>query len=129
MEYPFISASAAFALSIILVILSMRISIMRQKVNVDFGVSDDLLLERAVRAHGNLTESAPMFLILLMLLEMRIGDGVLVLSLAGVYLLGRLIGMLASFAAKQIVAARIVTMLASNLSILVVGIMLIRDIF
>ncbi|MBL1420098.1 MAG: MAPEG family protein [Alphaproteobacteria bacterium] len=129
MEYPFITASAAFVLSIILVILSMRVSIMRQKVNVDFGVGGDLLLERAVRAHGNLTESAPLFLILLTLLEMRVGDGVLVLSLAGVFVIGRVIGLLGSFAAKQIVAARIVTMMASNLSLLAVGIMLIRDIF
>lgn len=129
MEYPFISASAAFALSIILVILSMRISIMRQKVNVDFGVGGDLLLERAVRAHGNLTESAPLFLILLILLEMRVGDGVLVLSLGGVYVVGRVIAMLASFAPSQIAAARIVTMLASNLSLLAVGIMLVRDIY
>lgn len=129
MEYPFLTASTAFAISIIFVILTMRVSMMRQKVNVDFGIGEDLTLERAVRAHGNLIESAPMFLILLMLLEMRVGDGVLVLSLGAAYVIGRVVGLLGSFAPKQIAAARIVTMMASNLSILVAGIMLIRDIF
>lgn len=129
MEYPFITASTAFAISIIFVILSMRISIMRQKVNVDFGIGEDLILERAVRAHGNLVESAPIFLILLMLLEGRVGDGILVLSLGGAYVVARLIAMLASFAPKQIIPARILTMMVTNVSILVAGIMLIRDIF
>lgn len=129
MEYVYLTAYSAFAISIIFVVLSMRASVMRQKVNVDFGTGADENLERAVRAHGNLSESAPIFLILLLLLEMRMGGDVIVFSLGAAYVFGRVVGLLGSFAKQQVVAARIITMMASNLSILVAGIMLFRSIF
>ncbi len=128
MEFPVLAALTAFSISIIFVILSIRVTMVRQKKNVDFGIGDDLTLERVVRAHGNLVESAPIFLILLILLEMRVGESLVVMTLGIAYVIGRLIAMFASFAPQQILPARIVTMLVSNLSILVTGIMLIREI-
>lgn len=74
MIFPQITASLAIALAALAIILSLRVSAARQSTGTLIGEIENDALRRRVRAHGNLTEYAPLFLILLGLLEVR-GSG------------------------------------------------------
>ena len=88
-----ITALYASLLATLLFILSIRVIGLRGNPAFAFiaqGKGDDELLQRAIRAHGNLTEYLPTMLILLFFLE---GSGVEDTKLhviAGAFLLGRL---------------------------------------
>jgi uncharacterized membrane protein YecN with MAPEG domain len=56
-------------LGLLLVALSMRVIIARRQLRINLGTSGNELMERWVRAQANLTEYAPMAIILLGLLE------------------------------------------------------------
>ena len=88
-----ITALYASLLTLWLVLLSFRVIALRGSpvfgfLNID--TSDDDMLQRAIRAHGNLTEYAPMMVILLYLLETS-GTGAIILHGLGLaFLIGRL---------------------------------------
>jgi len=83
----------AALLAILLFVLSIRVIGLRSNPAFSFiaqGKGDDAVLQRAIRAHGNLTEYAPTMLILLAFLEQS-GTSVIKLHvLGGSFLLGRL---------------------------------------
>jgi len=83
----------AALLAILLFVLSIRVIGLRSNPAFSFiaqGKGDDAVLQRAIRAHGNLTEYAPAMLILLAFLEQS-GTSVIKLHvLGGSFLLGRL---------------------------------------
>ena len=88
-----ITALYASLLTLWLVLLSFRVIALRGShvfgfLNVD--TSDDDRLQRAIRAHGNLTEYAPMMVIVLYLLEVSGADTTTLHSLGLSFLLGRL---------------------------------------
>jgi uncharacterized membrane protein YecN with MAPEG domain len=88
-----ITALYASLLTLWLVLLSFRVIALRGSpvfgfLNID--TSDDDMLQRAIRAHGNLTEYAPMMLILLYLLEVSGGDTATLHSLGLCFFIGRL---------------------------------------
>ena len=91
-----ITALYASLLSLWFVFLSMRVIALRGNPMFAFlilGASPNEMLERAVRAHGNLAEYAPIMLILLYLLETLPGTSVTPTTLhvlGGSFLLGRL---------------------------------------
>jgi uncharacterized membrane protein YecN with MAPEG domain len=58
--------------------------------NVLIGTGGVDAVERAVRAHGNLIENAPMLLICLALIELIGGSDIWVLALGSAFLVGRL---------------------------------------
>ena len=88
-----ITSLYASLLTFWLVLLSFRVIALRGSpvfrfLNID--TSDDDMLQRAIRAQGNLTEYAPMMLILLYLLEVN-GAGIATLHSLGLsFLIGRL---------------------------------------
>ena len=59
-----------------------------ERVELETGESD--ALTRAVRAHGNLVETAPMFVIMLGLLEMGGGHWIAVAILATIFIVSRI---------------------------------------
>jgi uncharacterized membrane protein YecN with MAPEG domain len=86
-----ITALYAGVLGLLLLILALRVAVLRMREQVALGVADNRRLERRVRAHGNLTENAPMALILLLLLELMATAPLLLHSLGGSFVLGRVL--------------------------------------
>ncbi|WP_417459847.1 MAPEG family protein [Kordiimonas sp.] len=84
-----ITLISASLLGLLLIHLSVRVSKNRQRAKVSIGDGGDEMLANAIRAHGNLTEFAPFFLILLGLLEFREANPVLLLVLAAAFVVGR----------------------------------------
>lgn len=89
MTLPIISGYSAALIAILQVILMMTVGIARQSdgVSVGDGGNDALLLK--IRRHGNLTENAPIFLILLGILEISGGPQMVILGLASLFVLAR----------------------------------------
>ena len=88
-----VTALYASLLAILLFILSIRVIGLRGNPAFAFiaqGKGDDELLQRAIRAQGNLTEYAPTMLILLFFLETSDVADAKLHALAGAFLLGRL---------------------------------------
>ena len=87
-----ITALYASLLAILLFILSIRVIGLRGNPAFAFiaqGKGDEELLQRAIRAHGNLTEYLPTMLILLFFLETSGFADTKLHVLAGAFLLGR----------------------------------------
>ncbi len=87
-----ITALYASLLAILLFVLSIRVIGLRGNPAFAFiaqGKGDDELLQRAIRAHGNLTEYLPTMLILLFFLESSGVADTKLHVLAGAFLLGR----------------------------------------
>lgn len=88
-----VTALYASLLAILLFILSIRVIGLRGNPAFAFiaqGKGDDELLQRAIRAQGNLTEYAPIMLILLFFLETSGAASDKLHALSGAFLLGRL---------------------------------------
>ncbi|MDB2688334.1 MAPEG family protein [Luminiphilus sp.] len=87
-----ITALYASLLATLLFILSIRVIGLRGNPAFAFiaqGKGDDELLQRAIRAHGNLTEYLPTMLILLFFLESSGVEDTTLHFIAGAFLLGR----------------------------------------
>ena len=90
MEMASVTALTAAILAVFYMFLTLRVGLYRAKVGVSLGDGEDGTLLRRMRAHGNFMEYAPLFLILLGLLEsMSTGTPVL-LAFAGLFILARL---------------------------------------
>ncbi|MBE9031731.1 MAPEG family protein [filamentous cyanobacterium LEGE 11480] len=70
MSFPTVTAQVASVLAIFQVVLMMRVGLTRAQSQVGIGDGGDPALARKIRVHGNLIENAPIFLIVLGLLEM-----------------------------------------------------------
>lgn len=88
LSFP-ISTVVAGLLGLWLVVLSVNVVRLRRSSEVSLGAGDDRRLMRAVRAHGNLTEYAPLFTILLVLAEAQGGSAVLLGALGALFVAGR----------------------------------------
>lgn len=88
-----ITALYAGLLTLWLVFLSFRVIALRGSpvfAFLNINTDDEEMLQRAIRAHGNLTEYAPMMLILLYLLETNGTDPATLHGLGLTFLIGRL---------------------------------------
>lgn len=85
-----ITTFAASVLTLWLVVLSARVIQRRMASTTSLGDGGDPVLERRIRAHGNLAENAPLFLILLALAEIQGAAFWVCAGLAAVFLAGRL---------------------------------------
>ncbi|MEM9396685.1 MAG: MAPEG family protein [Pseudomonadota bacterium] len=94
-------------LAIWLIVLSFRVIALRGNPAFSFfafGKEDSTSLDRAIRGHGNLTEYAPMMLLLLFFLEQQGASAGLLHGLGGTFLLGRLMhGFCFAFMKKSMV--------------------------
>jgi len=85
-----VTSTIAGATALILLWLSARVSARRLKGGINNGDGGDARLQAAIRAQGNLTEYAPVVLILLLLLEMAGRNQGLLWAAGAVFVLGRL---------------------------------------
>ncbi len=73
-----------------LLVLSWRVIGIRRSGGASLGDGGDKALQRRIRAQANLTEYAPMFVILIAVLELQRGNAVVLALLSVAFLLGRL---------------------------------------
>jgi uncharacterized membrane protein YecN with MAPEG domain len=76
-------------LGLLLIVLAFNISRYRVGLKISFGDGDHPVLKRAIRAHANLTENAPLALILLLAVEVQGFSATVVHALGGVLVIGR----------------------------------------
>ncbi|MEM9137076.1 MAG: MAPEG family protein [Cyanobacteria bacterium P01_F01_bin.42] len=69
MTFPQTTALIAAVMAIFQVMLMLQVGFTRLNTQIGIGSGGNDTLERKIRVHGNLTENAPMFLLLLALLE------------------------------------------------------------
>ena len=73
-----------------LLVLSWRVIRFRQSGGASLGDGGDKALQRRIRAQANLTEYAPLFVVLIALLELQRGNVAVLALLSVAFLLGRL---------------------------------------
>ncbi len=97
-----ITLALATGLSILLFVLSVMVIKQRRAAMVSLGTGDDAVLTRRSRAHGNLTEYAPLFVIMAGLGEAATAVPWLVGVIAAAFMLGRVLHAYAlAFTAKN----------------------------
>ena len=78
-------------LGLLLIVLAFNISRYRVGLKIRFGDGDHPALRRAIRAHANLTENAPLALILLLSVEVQGFSAAVVHALGGTLVIGRVL--------------------------------------
>lgn len=81
----------AALLAMLAIVLATRVVLLRRGLRVGLGTGGHDALARAIRAHGNLVEYAPLALLLLLIIESGGGNRWLVHGLGASLLLGRLL--------------------------------------
>ena len=92
-----ITSLTATALALLLVILSVITIRARMKHSAAFGDAGEQRLTSAIRAHGNLTEYAPMGLILIALLEANDASHKPLLLVAAAFVVARVLNAIGLF--------------------------------
>lgn len=90
MMFPVYTALTASALAFLQIYLMMSVGLSRVKTGIGIGDGGSEALALRVRRHGNLIENAPMFLILMTLVEGQVGQTWPVAAVAAVFVLARL---------------------------------------
>ena len=85
-----ITLTIAGAAALLNLWLSIRVSALRFRHRVSIGTGGDAVVETRMRAHANFTEYAPLFLILLGLVELARGSETWLWAVAIAFVLGRL---------------------------------------
>ncbi len=106
MTLPIISGYAAAILGFLQIGLMVTVGNARRDVEVSLGDGGNAELLMKIRRHGNLTENAPLFLILLSFLEVTGGPMMVVLTLASIFITARLSHAFALSGPNKPVAAR-----------------------
>lgn len=88
MQVTMISAGI---LGLLMVVLGLRVSTVRRAARVSLGDGGNALLGERVRAHGNCTETVPIALILLLLVEGQHGQAWYVVALAVLLVITRIL--------------------------------------
>jgi uncharacterized protein len=88
---PVVTLFIAAALGLLTVWFGARVTLVRRSRGVSLGTGSDPLLEQRTRIHGNLTEYAPITLILMMLIEFRTGPSRLLWAIGVSFVIGRLL--------------------------------------
>lgn len=118
-----VTSFVAAVLGLLLIALAGAVVGKRVRSGHAFGDGGDVSLLRVIRAHGNLSEYAPVFLVLLALLEARAVDVTVLRALGAVFVLSRLVAVVYSFG-RQLLALRIVAFWTSALPIVVASVWL-----
>jgi uncharacterized protein len=87
---PVITAGYAALVGLLAAFLTVRVIINRGRFKVDTGDGGQAHLAQSIRAHGNLTEHAPIALLLIGFAEMLQAPTLAVMGLGGAMLLARL---------------------------------------
>lgn len=89
MNPPIYTAALGAFIIVLQVILMFSVGLHRGKGQF-IGIGDDRDLERKVRRHGNLAENSGLFLVVIALFEMLVGQSTYVLALCIVFAIARL---------------------------------------
>lgn len=89
MEFPYTAAMVGAFLIILQQILMMNTGTHRAKAQIGVGFGEDRHLERKIRRHGNLSENAAIFIIVLSLAEMLSGGGPVIIAFGSIFVLAR----------------------------------------
>ena len=111
--------------AILLVILSAAVTAGRVKFKVDYGDGGNTSMMRRIRAQGNLTEYAPMALILMALLELGGTVGWVLHTFGIALILARLVHAYAIYTETEVSAGRVAGTTVTWLIILVGGVLVI----
>lgn len=90
MHIPVTGFATAFC-GLLLVLLAARISLLRTRLKVALGDGGHKDLGRAIRAHGNTAEHAPIFLLMSACYEIYVGASWTLIGLVALFLLGRVL--------------------------------------
>lgn len=126
MRFPTVTAIACCLLVFLLIVLTIRVSILRHAEGVLLGNGNNTRLERAVRAQGNLAESAPTALLLMLLLEFSGASMSVIAGLSATYLGSRLAHAAGILSGGRLAAFRTIGAAGSLLVMLAGGGMLAR---
>ncbi len=118
MTLPLTTALVAAVLAVLQVVLMMTVGNKRRAESISLGDGGNQDLLRLTRRHGNLIENAPMFLILLMLLELLGGASNTVLILGGIFVLARFSHALALSSADSPLVLRVFGALGTIIGLL-----------
>lgn len=122
MQYE-ITAVYAAILGLLTAGLGFATVIMRIRSGISWGHEDSFPLQRAIRAHGNLTEYAPVFLIILLILENADASHSRLHGLGAVFVAGRLVSALYFWVAQKF-ALRVIALWGAVLPIVAGAILL-----
>ena len=111
-------------LAILTIALMINVVRLRNSQKVNLGDGGNKVLTQAIRAHGNLTENAPIALLVILLLEMIGSANWIVHTLGAVLVVGRLLHAHALLTAGM--PGRVVGAVATNLVVLVGAALLLR---
>lgn len=118
MTLPLTAALVAAVLALLQVFLMVTVGNKRRAESISLGDGGNEELLRLTRRHGNLIENAPMFLILLSLLELLGGPTTVVTTLAGVFLVARFSHAAALSSASSPLAFRVLGAFGTVVSLL-----------
>ncbi|MGB0504807.1 MAG: MAPEG family protein [Pikeienuella sp.] len=118
-----ITATYAAAIGILTAGLGFATVIKRAKTGISWGDGGDFGLQRAIRAHGNLTEYAPVFLIILFLLENAGASATWLHGLGVAFVFGRLVSALYFWVAQKFIL-RVIALWGAVLPIIVGSVVL-----
>lgn len=90
MHIPVTGFAAAFC-GLLLVLLAARVSQLRVRHQVALGDGGNRELTRAIRAHGNTAEHAPIFLLMSACYELQAGRTEPLIGVVALFLIGRLL--------------------------------------
>lgn len=124
MTLPIITALCGSILGILQMVLMVTVGNQRRAMKISLGDGGNEMLLRRMRRHGNLAENAPLFLILLALLEILGGATLLVQGLAIVFVLARFSHALAFTLESQPLAPRAAGAVGNLLSVVVCSVAL-----
>lgn len=115
-----ITTMLAGVLALLLVWLTWATIGIRVKSETEIGDGGNMKLQRAIRAHGNFIEYAPLVVILIGLLEFQNAPDMLVMGLSGLFVVARLLHPIGMKMEKAPNAPRIIGTMGT-LAVLVVG--------
>lgn len=122
MQYE-ITAVYAATLGLLTTGLGFATVIMRARSGISWGHGDSFPLQRAIRAHGNLTEYAPVFLIILLILENAGASHAWLHGLGAVFVAGRFVSAFYFWVAQKF-ALRVIALWGAVLPIIAGAILL-----
>lgn len=118
-QIPLYTGLFAATLMTLQIILMGLVIARRGSSNVLIGTGGIDAVEKSVRAHGNLIENAPIFLICLALIELVGGEGIWVIVLGCAFIVGRVMHAVGLSVSAGVSILRLVGTLASMITMLV----------
>ncbi|MEP0521376.1 MAG: MAPEG family protein [Hyphomicrobiales bacterium] len=122
-----ITAIYAAALGILTAGLGISTVVVRAKLGISWGDGDNFSLQRAIRAHGNLIEYMPVFLVILMILENTETSSNWLHGLGATFLAGRVVSALYFWVAQKF-ALRVIALWCAALPILAGSVLLLLNV-